>query len=253
MSQQINLLNPALIKQKDLLNTNNMTITLGLLSALMLGYYGYAQKQLSLLTMQRSQIAEELTMVQAQLKQTALLHAPHELNKALLDQIKQLEQKAAMQQQVLQTVNLSSATPDKGYAALMRAFARQSIDGLWLTSFSIDSNSERLNISGRTLQADLVPEYISRLGNEPALKGKSFSALNMSLPEADPATANNLAVQTATAQNSKPATPANPTALVTKSQTREVQYIEFSLQSTNEKMSANTESTSKLSADRGKS
>jgi hypothetical protein len=254
MSQQINLLNPALIKQKDLLNSNNMAITLGLLSALMLGYYGYAQKQLSLLTMQRNQVAEELTGMQAQLKQTALLHAPHELNKALLDQIVQLEQKEAMQQQVLQTVNLSSATPEKGYAALMRAFAKQSIDGLWLTSFSIDSNTERLNISGRTLQADLVPEYISRLGNEPALKGKLFSALNMSLPKADPLANGSPAVPTNSApdilaasasivKNGKSITPSNPTAQVTQSS--EPKYIEFSLQSIDEKAASNTD-TSKL-------
>ena len=68
-----------------------------------------------------------------------------------------------MQQQILQTVNQSSATPEKGYAAFMRAFAKQSLDGLWLTSFSFDSSTEKLNINGRTLQADLVPEYISTL------------------------------------------------------------------------------------------
>ena len=72
MSQQINLLNPALIKQRDFLNPNNIVITLGLLSALMLGYYGYAQKQLSLLTLQRSKAAETLSATQTQLQQTTL-------------------------------------------------------------------------------------------------------------------------------------------------------------------------------------
>ena len=157
MSQQINLLNPALIKQKDFLNPNNIVMTLGVLSVLMLGYYGYAQQQLSLLSTQRSQVAEELTATQAQLKQTALLHTPRAPDKTLLEQITQLEQKEIMQQQILRTVDQSSATPEKGYAALMRAFARQSLDGLWLTSFSFDSQTERLNISGRTLQAALVP------------------------------------------------------------------------------------------------
>ncbi|MDP1765632.1 MAG: MSHA biogenesis protein MshI, partial [Methylotenera sp.] len=146
MSQQINLINPSLIKQKDFLNSNNIAMTLGLLSVLMLGYYSYAQKQLSLLTTQRSQIAVELSATQATLQQTVLLHTPHEMNKTLLDQITQLEHKEAMQQQILQTVKQSSATPEKGYAALMRAFAKQSIDGLWLTSFSVDSRSEQLNI-----------------------------------------------------------------------------------------------------------
>jgi len=246
MSQQINLLNPALIKQKDFLNPNNIAITLGLLSVLMLGYYGYAQKQLSLLILHRSQIAEELSATQAQLKQTALLHTPHELNKGLLEQILQLEQKKAMQQQILQTVDQSSATPVKGYAALMRAFAKQSIDGLWLTSISIDSNSEKLNISGRALQADLVPEYISHLGNEPALKGKLFASLNMSLPKTDTDSSSNPTVSNASATSVsvvKKGNPISPTNLT--AQTRdarigdthltETKYIEFELQSADEK------------------
>ena len=242
MSQQINLLNPTLIKQKDFINTNNIAITLVLLSALMLGYYGHAQKQLLLLTMQRSQVAKELFAVQAQLKQTALLHTPHELNKALLDQITQLEQKEKMQQQILQTVNQSAATPEKGYAALMRAFAKQSLDGLWLTSFSFDSATEKLNINGRTLRADLVPEYISHLGNEPALKGKLFSALNMSLPKTDTASGSNSSLPTTTSatteKNINTVAAASPAAPATKT---EANYIEFALQSTDEKSVSSTE------------
>jgi len=235
MSQQINLLNPALIKQKDFLNPNNIVMTLGVLSVLMLGYYGYAQQQLSLLSTQRSQVAEELTATQAQLKQTALLHTPRAPDKTLLEQITQLEQKEIMQQQILRTVDQSSATPEKGYAALMRAFARQSLDGLWLTSFSFDSQTERLNISGRTLQAALVPEYIAHLGNEPALKGKLFSALNMRLPKADAASSGNpatpVAAQTSTANNGTSAAPAAASAA---RQAFEPKYIEFALQSTDE-------------------
>ncbi len=246
MSQQINLLNPALIKQKDFLNTSNIAITLGLLSALMLGYYGYAQKQLSLLTTQRSQVAEELSATQALLKQTVLLHQPHELNKALLDQIMQLEQKETMQQQVLQTVSQSSATPEKGYAALMRAFAKQSIDGLWLTSFSIDSNADKLNISGRTLQADFVPAYISRLGNEPALKGKSFAALNMTLPKMDNLATNqptvpvSIPVETTNSKNNKSAISSNSNTPISATQAIEPKFIEFVLQSTDKKSATTT-------------
>ncbi|OIR00973.1 hypothetical protein GALL_169370 [mine drainage metagenome] len=236
MSQQINLLNPALIKQKDLLNPNNIAITLGLLTLLMLVYYGVSQKQLSALTVQRSQVASELSARQAELKQATILHTPRALNKALLDQIALLEQKEEMQQQVLQTINLSSTTPDKGYAALMRAFAKQSLNGLWLTSFSIDSYTDKLNISGRSLQADFVPEYIARLGNEPALQGKSFSALTMSLPKPD------------TSATNKPSAPPsaqtiNPTDKASQPPI-ETPYIEFTLQSTDEKLTPNSASTS---------
>ncbi|MDP1765403.1 MAG: PilN domain-containing protein, partial [Methylotenera sp.] len=135
------------------------------------------------------------------------------------------------------------------YAALMRAFAKQSIDGLWLTSFSVDSRSEQLNINGRTLQGDLVPEYISRLGNEPALKGKLFAALNMSLPKTD-TSANSTApvtiapIATATIiKNGVSAMPANNSTTVAAIQNNETKYIEFSLQSTDEKSAARTTAT----------
>lgn len=249
MSQQINLLNSTLIKKKNFLNANNMAIMLGLLLVLMLAYYSYAQKQLSLLVLHRSQVVEQLSEVQAQLKQSALLHTPHALNQALLDQIAQLEQKEVTQQQVLQTVKQSSATPDKGYAALMRAFARQSLDGLWLTSFSINSLTEQLSISGRTLQADLVPEYITRLSNEPALKGRLFAALNISLPKVTaPIASNSPAVISpptleSMVKNGKPVVPVNSTNHNTsEAQINIPQYVEFSLQSADVKSASSTES-----------
>jgi hypothetical protein len=255
MSQQINLLNPSLIKQKDFLNPNTIAITLGVLLAAMLGYYSYTQKQLSVLTVQRSQISQNLSAIEATLQQATLLHTPHKMNEALVDQIAQLEQKEIMQQQILQTVNQSSATPEKGYAALMRAFAKQSLNGLWLTSFSIDSRSEQLNISGRTLQSELVPEFIARLSNEPALKGKLFSALNMSLPKVTGmvnATTNISAPVAASANTS--GIKNGVSSLSVNSTTANVQnmtpsYIEFSLQSTDDKsvaMNVDTKAGGKL-------
>lgn len=257
MSQQINLLNPALIRQKDLLNTATIAIVLVLVCMLMLGFYSYVQKQVFTQTTQRSQMANELSATQEQLKQTVLLHTPRALNKALLDQITQLEQKEKMQQQVLQTVNQSSTTPDKGYAALMRAFAKQSLYGLWLTGFSIDSMTKQLNISGRTLQAELVPEYISRLGNEPALKGKLFSSLNMISPKLDASSVSSAsapssqlaAVTTALDKNSKSGAPAG-----TVTQTPvEAQYIEFTLQSIDNKSTPGFPSNSSPTQNESKS
>lgn len=257
MSQQINLLNPALIKQKDLLNTNNIAIVLGLFLVLMLAYYSYSQQQLASVVIERNQAAEALSAMQAELQKAVLIHTPRAINNALLDQIKQLEHKESMQLEILQTVGQSSATPDKGYAALMHAFAKQSLDGLWLTGFNIDSHTEKLNISGRTLQADLVPEYISRLGNEPALKGKLFAALNIhaakteALVVATPAATRQAEVAQ---QALAPTVKTNPTdknsslALLVSPATRSnvasfntTQYLEFTLQSTDDKSALITE------------
>jgi hypothetical protein len=46
MSQQINLINPALIKRKDFLTVVNIGVMYGVLSVLMLGWYAYNERQL---------------------------------------------------------------------------------------------------------------------------------------------------------------------------------------------------------------
>lgn len=224
MSQQINLLNPALIKQKEYLTLNNMLLALGVAVLLMLAGYGYAQKQLSALIVQRGQVAEELQVVQEQLKQATLQHAPRGPDKALQDQIAQLEQKAKVHEQILEIIGQDSAGREKAFSGLMRAFARQGVEGLWLTGFNFDNSADTLMISGRALQPELVPQYIARLGTEPAFKGKSFAALSISLPKA-----------------SEPAAgvaPANPSAAgkaPVQARPAGADYIEFVLQSTDKK------------------
>ena len=66
-----------------------------------------------------------------------------------------------------------------GFAEHFRALARQTPDGLWLTGFSIAAGGSDIRISGSTLHAVAVPDYIGRLGREKAFQGKNFAALTM--------------------------------------------------------------------------
>jgi hypothetical protein len=74
----------------------------------------------------------------------------------------------------------------QGFAEYLRAFSRQSLSGLWLTGFSIAGSGE-LEIRGRVLSPELVPDYIQRLNREAVLAGRSFARLEMSRPKPEPA------------------------------------------------------------------
>ena len=74
-----------------------------------------------------------------------------------------------------------------GIAEYLRAFSRQSVNGLWLTGFTIVGNGE-LEIRGRVLSPDLVPSYIQRLNREQVLAGRSFARLEMTRPKPEPVT-----------------------------------------------------------------
>jgi hypothetical protein len=65
----------------------------------------------------------------------------------------------------------------------LRALARQSVNGVWLTGLTISGND--IGIEGSSVRADLVPRYISLLAGEAAFQGKSFGGLDItSLDEA---------------------------------------------------------------------
>ena len=64
-----------------------------------------------------------------------------------------------------------------GYSEYLRAFARQTVPGLWLTSVQIAEGGAQLTMSGHALEADLVPVLIARLKRESLLRGRPLQAL----------------------------------------------------------------------------
>jgi len=64
-----------------------------------------------------------------------------------------------------------------GFSEHMGAFARQSVDGLWLTGFSLSAT--RIELRGRARTADLVPAYLVRLGSEKVLSGTVLNTLRI--------------------------------------------------------------------------
>lgn len=67
----------------------------------------------------------------------------------------------------------------EGFSDYLRAFSRQALQGLWLTSFDISGGGTEMSIAGRTVDADLLPRYVRRLNAEEVFRGRSFAALNM--------------------------------------------------------------------------
>jgi hypothetical protein len=70
----------------------------------------------------------------------------------------------------------------KGVSEYFRAFARQTVDGLWLTGFSIVGAGNDISIDGRTLRAELVPGYVAKLRREDVLRGHGFGTLSVQKP-----------------------------------------------------------------------
>ena len=185
MSQQINLFNPVFLKQRKLFSLVTMLQGLALI---MLGsalFYGYAVYQVKMLTKQSEETDKRYAAEQEKLKRYKEGFSPQQINETLEDELKVAEAKLSAQNEIVETLRSGVIGNTTGYSEYMRAFARQTEHGLWLTRFNIIGDAAQMSISGAVLSPELVPAYIRRLGQEKVMRGKSVATLQMQRGGAD--------------------------------------------------------------------
>lgn len=186
MSQQINLFNPIFLKQKKYFSAVTMAQGLGVILLGCLLLVAYAEFQLSIRAKEAAASTALLLKTKADLIAISAKFAPHQSDPALDVEIKNAETDINSVQRVFDTLQSGELGNANGYSSYFRAFSRQIVDGLWLTDISIRGSGRDIGLSGRTLNPELVPVYLTRLRRETDMQGKSFSTLEMRVPKADP-------------------------------------------------------------------
>lgn len=208
MSQQINLFNPVFRQQKKYLSAATMAQALGMILAGSLLLSGYLAYRASQLKGQAAMVTAQLNDARKDMDRVNIEFPPRQKNTALALDIQKTETDLQALQKISDILQKGELGNTNGYADYFRAFARQIVDGVWLTDISILGAGAEIGLHGRTLDPELVPTYISRLKNEPVMQGKSFAQLKMQAPQ-----------------------PAAAKAEAAGKQPGPVNYIEFSLQS----------------------
>lgn len=177
MSQQINLFNPLFLEKKKYFSAVTMTQALGLIVLGLAVFYAFAFWQDRNLA---RQIGESGRAYEQQKQQFAKITAElsPEKREAQLDQdLKSIEAAIALRRSLMGELGTGGLAGSAGYSEYLRAFARQTVQGLWLTSLQIAEGGGQLTMSGRALQADLVPVLIGRLKQESVLRGRPLEGL----------------------------------------------------------------------------
>jgi hypothetical protein len=187
VSQQINLLNPAFRRQREWFTSRMLVQALAALVLIMAGVYGYQYRQVALLNAHIKNGITTLEQDQARLAKVAAEHAPRHKNAALEMRVVEMEQQLKGEEAVLAVLQSGSLGNTEGYSGYMRAFARQTVNGLWLTEFGIKGAGKEMHLGGRTLRPELVPAYIQRLNQEAATQGRAFAALEIQQPKEETA------------------------------------------------------------------
>jgi len=176
MSQQINLFNPVFMQQRKYFSAFAMLQALGLI---VLGsglFYGYAVYQIKSLTEQIDETSKRYSADQNKANRYSGEVSALDSGQSLDAELKSIKSRLAAQNEHIATLKGRNVT---GYSEYLRAFARQTVNGLWLKSININEDATQINITGSVLSPELLPAYILRLNQEPVMRGKSFASLQM--------------------------------------------------------------------------
>jgi len=183
LSQQINLLNPALRPKVEMLTLNNVALVVSVVfvGVLLLGVWG--QQRYAAAQERVRGLEQQMQSAQAQLVQLVGMKASRRPSAALEQLLADRKQLAADKQEVLSTLESGVLGRTDGFSSYMEAMARRVPDGLWLTGFSAGNDEQQLTIQGRMLSESLLPRFIQQMNQEPALQGRTFAALKIEQQE----------------------------------------------------------------------
>ena len=215
MSQQINLFNPIFLKQKKIFAALPMAEALGAIVLGTLLMTWYASHNVDELAQRAAHGKTLLAERERRLQEANKQFAPRQKSATLTTDVAQARAELASLHRVEQFLQQGALGNSAGYAEYFRAFARQNVNGLWLTGVTIAGAGTDIGVEGRAMQPILIPQYIARLKTERVMRGKTFASLDITRPDAALAPA---AASAVAAAQPGPATAAP--------------YVQFSLQST---------------------
>ena len=186
MPQQINLYNPAFEAKRALMSLKGAVAGWVVVAALVVVYAGYLMISLRSVEQQERELARQVAAAQADSQRLGGAMASRRHDPRITEEVARLEGEVKGRQEVMNMLGSGGLGDTRGFSDHLKAFARQSFEGVWLTGLSIATAGRDVSIEGRALQAAYVPSYLKRLNGENAMQGHPFSELLIQEPAPDP-------------------------------------------------------------------
>jgi hypothetical protein len=224
VSQQINLFNPIFLKQKKVFGAVPMLESLALILAGTVALTWYASYKVGQL--ERSAAAGKVVLAarEVMLTKAVAQFAPRPRSAAVAAGIAEADARLQALHEVEGVLRSGALGDRSGYAEYFRAFARQNVNGLWLTGLTIEGAGNGIGLQGKAMQPTLIPNYIARLTTEKVMHGRTFASLQIARPGGVAAAGNGAGAPL-------PAAGSGTAAAVGGQAGAMSPYVEFSLQS----------------------
>jgi hypothetical protein len=190
MLQQINLYEPIFREDHKLFSATAICVGLGIVAAgliAMTAFYWWRvqslERQLHAVHAQEADQKKFMTQAndivdQAGSNQTMEVHL-----QAMVAELTRRQQALRYLRGGDAVGSSAPALANRGFVGRMTALAHQQVDGLWLTGATFVSGSGSFELTGAAMSADLVPIYLARLMNEPAIAGTKLQSIEIRQPK----------------------------------------------------------------------
>ena len=178
MYQQINLYQPIFRKEHHLLSAVTVAQAAGLLLVTLLAIYGFATWQVLGLEAEVLQL-EQREQAYAEKVQRLGLGSDAERRERVEAELKQVNAELARQQQIVEILEAQEFGGAAGFSPRLTALAHTRVNGLWLTRVALSGAQGEMQLAGESILVSLIPEYLQRLSEEPAMAGVGFASLQI--------------------------------------------------------------------------
>ena len=186
MAQQINLFNPAFESRRSVLSLKGAVTGWIVVAALCAAFAAYQVLGVRSAEQQDRDLSAQVLTAQAEAQRLGAETAKRNHDPKVAEELARLEGDVKGRQEVMEILKSGSLGDTRGFSDHLKAFARQSFDGVWLTGLSIGTGGKEVSVEGRATQAAFVPGYLKRLNGESAMQGHPFSELVIQEPPTDP-------------------------------------------------------------------
>lgn len=189
MRHEINLFDPALRPVDPVLPARQFGPALGAAVLVLVAAAAWQKHEASAAVAMQQDVEARVRNLQIDLKRLGEMQAARKPSPELATRITEREALRDARSDALARLRADGGGDRAGHVRFLRALARQAVPGVWLTGVTLGSGGHDVELRGRTLDPELVADYLRNLGREDAFRGQSFNRLEFSQPKAATAVA----------------------------------------------------------------
>lgn len=174
MKQQVNLYTDDFRPRQQLWTLDQLVALTLVVFGLLLAVSLFLNLSLSRAEANRDEAAERVSSVEQQVQALNEELSQRQEEPALRERVDRLEARVRDRRALLERADEVAQAASEGFTPYLSGLSRQSQEGLWLTGIRVNLVQGRLQLQGRTLSGERVPEYLQRLREETVFDGRRF-------------------------------------------------------------------------------